>query len=285
MLREDPLTGDLRLVAPGRAASLRPSGAKGCPFCAGNELQTPEETGSRPRREQTPTDAAWAARSFPNRFPLTSPHEVVVPTPRHATSWRDLTLPELQDGLSLLLERRAAHVTDDRYVHAFVNDGTGAGASLPHVHAQVVVLDRSIHTDRLVHGVRTTSTCALCALLGEADLVVEQGMHHSIVAHPVPRLAGALLVVPRTHSTAPSPAHLAELAELLRRAQAALPDGVDMNMWFVIDEAPCAHWYLELQPRSANLAGVELALGLSVSAASARDTAEEARERLAMQHR
>lgn len=282
MLREDPITGDLRLVAPGRADRLR-VGGRGCPFCAGNEGLTPDCTGSRARRELTPTESGWAARSFGNAWPLTDPHEVVVPTPRHVTTWRELTLPELQDGLSLLLERRRALLRDGAYVHAFVNDGEDAGASISHVHAQLVVVEQSEHTDRLTRHVRDPARCALCRLLdGSDELLVERGRHHALVAHPVPRLAGALLVVPLTHETDPSDEHAAEFADLVRRALAALPSDTATNLWFVADEFRAAHWYLELQPRTANVAGVELALGLSVSAADSVETASAARERLAM---
>lgn len=282
MYRRDPLTGTDRLVAPGRAERLGPR-AHGCPFCAGNETVTPPETGSRPRRETTPTAAAWAARSFPNLFPLTAPHEVVVPTPRHATSWRELTLPELQDGLALVLERRTAVRADGRYVHTFINDGAGAGASISHVHAQLVVLDRGAHTETLVHAVTDPDECGVCTLLAaRPELVVQRGLHHTLLAHPVPRMAGGLLLVPNVHDCDPSDEHIAELAELVHRAWAAIGPDLDSNLWLVADEERGAHWYMELQPRTANFAGVELALGLLVSAADAEATAQRARERLAM---
>jgi UDPglucose--hexose-1-phosphate uridylyltransferase len=279
MYRRDPITGARRLVAPGRASRLVDQPA-GCPFCPGNEAATPAETG---RRDSRDGDQPWGARSFPNRFPLTDPHELVVPTPRHVTSWRELTLPELQDGLGLLLERRAALLREDRYVHVFANDGAAAGASVSHVHAQLVSLDRTDATDALVHGVRDPQACALCALLaGSPELLVQRGNHHALLAHPVPRLGGGLLLVPLEHRSEPDPGRLAELAELLHRAWLAIDPALDANCWFVADERRAAHWYVELQPRTAGLAGVELALGLSISTAEAAATAERARERLAM---
>lgn len=281
MYRRDPITCTDRLVAPGRAARLV-THQRGCPFCAGHEADTPAQTGIRARRESTPTDAAWSARSFPNRFPLTEPHELVVPTPEHLTRWRELALPQLQDGVSLLLERRRALLHPERYVHAFVNDGTGAGASISHVHAQLVSLQRTSGTDDLVAGVCDAAACALCALLGDEQLVVERGHYFALVAHPVPRLAGGLLIAPLTHEMQPDDDHVAELSELLRRAWLAIDPDVASNLWLVADEERGAHWYAELQPRSSNLAGVELATGLAVSAADPHDTAASARERLAM---
>lgn len=280
MYRRDPLTLTQRLVAPHRAAR-RGEGSRGCPFCGGHEDDTPAETGRRERRDSTPTDAPWSARSFPNRWPLTEPHEVVVPTPEHVTRWRELSLPQLQDAVSLLLERRTRLQRDGGYVHAFVNDGPRAGASISHVHAQLVVLARGAHTDQLVAGVGPAA-CGMCGLLDDDTLLVERGRHHALIAHPAPRLAGGLLIAPLEHQLAPDQAHLAELSELMRRAWLAIDPAVDANLWLVGDEEREAHWHVELQPRSAYMAGVELATGLSVSAADPRETAASARERLAM---
>ncbi|MCW2956855.1 MAG: galT [Thermoleophilia bacterium] len=285
MYRNDPLTGDLRLVAPGRAQRLG-ADEHGCPFCAGHEEATPSETGRLAPREGEPATVAagWSARSFPNLYPLTAPHEVLVPTPRHVTSWRALTLPELRGALGLLLQRRSALLAPGRYVHTFANDGVRAGASISHTHAQLVVLDETERTRRLAWGTRRGSPggCSLCALL-DGDMVVERGLHHALVAHPVPRLGGALLLVPTTHELEPDTAHLAELAALLHRALQAVVEG-DLNLWLVADEERAAHWYLEIQPRTANLAGVELALGMNVSAADPQASAVRLRERLAQSH-
>ncbi|MCZ4496449.1 MAG: hypothetical protein JWM25_1032 [Thermoleophilia bacterium] len=244
---------------------------------------TPSETGRIAARDGDARGALaeWAARSFPNTFPLTDPHEIVVPTPRHVTSWRELTLPELQDAIVLILRRRAALVRDGFYVHVFVNDGVAAGASLAHAHAQLVVLAASEQTTRLTHGVRTDAPdgCVLCAQL-DGPLLIERGLHHSLLAHPVPRMAGGLLITANSHDWTINDEHPAELAALLHRALQAADPG-DLNIWLVADESRQAHWYMEIQPRTANLAGVELALGLNVSAAEPADTATTLRERLA----
>lgn len=282
-LLEDPITRELRLLAPDRAARvqlLEQSGGSGsgCPFCPGNEHTTPQETG-----RIVGADGAWLARSFPNRFPLTQPHEVLVPSPRHVTAWRDLTMPELCAGLELLLGRRAALAGPGRYVHAFVNDGRAAGASISHAHAQLVTVPSGAHSERLIRGV-LPGDCALCALLAAADgrrgLVVERGRRHAILAHPAPRMGGALLVVPTEHDDDLDAQHVPELGALLHRALAALPVGCDVNLWVVGDPPSRAHWYVELQPRTTNLAGVELGLGLGVSVIEPGDCAARARERL-----
>lgn len=284
-LRRDPITGDLRLFAPGRSARL--AARPGCPFCPGHEDETPPETGRVERRHAdaglpADVDCDWSARAFPNRFPLTDVHEVLVPSPRHVTSWRELALPELHAAIELLVRRRARLLSPDRYVHAFVNDGAGAGASLSHVHAQLVSVPDGHHARRLTSGVRADD-CAICAVLGDhGDWVVERGRRHAIVAHPVPRIAGALLVVPLDHETRIDEPPAEEFAALLHRALQATDPDAALNMWLVADEGHDAHWYFELQPRTTGLAGVELALGINVVGRDPRAVAVEARERLAI---
>ena len=140
------------------------------------------------------------------------------------------------------------------------------------------------HAQRLTHGVRgIDGRCVLCELVGDHDspFLVERGAHYAIVAHPLPRIGGALLVTPLEHDTVVDDEVPADLAIRLHRALMALPDDAAMNMWLVADEANDAHWYFELQPRTANLAGVEVALGLNVVARDPLVAAAEARERLA----
>ena len=269
----DPLTGDTRLVAPDRAARLTHR-SHDCPFCAGQETDTPRETG----RIDDAT-GAWRARSFPNLFPLTEPHEVLVPTPRHVTSWHAVELGELTAALDLLLERRAALAEPGRYVHAFVNDGVAAGASIPHVHAQLVVVDAA-HGDRLVHGVHAGS-CTLCALLADSAqpllITLDEGL--ALLAHPAPRIGGGLLITPTTHTATFDVIDTAVLARMLHRALRAIDDAVALNLWLVAHGGD-THWYLEVQPRSAGIAGVELALGIHVIAQEPEVTVRTAHERL-----
>src|SRR4029078_11466703 len=76
-LREDPLTGAVVIVAPGRAdrpdmfsAPPSPPGAlpDNCPFCPGHEAMTPPEvsrTGTG-----APDTPGWRVRVVPNLYPL-----------------------------------------------------------------------------------------------------------------------------------------------------------------------------------------------------------------------
>jgi UDPglucose--hexose-1-phosphate uridylyltransferase len=276
----DPLTGSPRLVAPHRAERLVMEPGR-CPFCVGHEASTPAPTGER----RDPATGEWTARSVPNRYPLTDPHEVLIATPRHVTSWRGLQRGELGEAVSLLLERRVELAAAGRYVHAFANDGLRAGASLEHAHAQLVVVEHA-------YGARLTARlhgrdCALCVLVATnvaAGLHVAQVGEFMVFAHPSPRLAGGLIVAPTTHRAEPDQSDSQRLAHALEVALAAVDPDLDLNFWLAADRGD-THWYLEVQPRTANLAGVELALGLNVATADPRATAAAAHERVGFSSR
>ena len=124
-LRRDPLTGEVILLAPGRAA--RPhtvtdapndlSGPRGCPFCPGHESDTPPEVA---RLGSGRADApGWRVRAFPNLYPIiggpdahegaTGAHEVVVLSPDHDRDLGGLDDDETIEVFGVLRDRYAAH--------------------------------------------------------------------------------------------------------------------------------------------------------------------------------
>ena len=69
-------------------------------------------------------------RVVPNLYPAFERQEVVVHTPRHARSLAELNEEELALVAEAWRLRRKA--VPDGYLHALVNEGREAGASLPH---------------------------------------------------------------------------------------------------------------------------------------------------------
>ena len=111
------------MVAPARSA--RPGPGDGtCPFCEGNEGQTPPETLALGRDGGEPDTPGWQVRVVPNLYPALERQEVVVHTPRHVETLADLA-PEELGRLSEAWSLRAAAARDEGfpYVHAFVNEG------------------------------------------------------------------------------------------------------------------------------------------------------------------
>jgi UDPglucose--hexose-1-phosphate uridylyltransferase len=249
-----------RVVPPADEAELA-----ACPFCAGREDRTPPEL----LRLGDP----WQVRVVPNLYPAVERQEVVIHSPWHARS-----IAELDDGeLALVAEawQRRAEDRGGSYVHALVNEGAGAGSSLPHTHSQLVWLDETPPAVA-VEQAACAGRCPLCRPVDERLLIAER---NGVVlsAAWAGRLPYELLVAPVEHEADPwtSPrlaAALALAAEGLRRLH-AVEGPRPVNLWL---HAP-GHWHVEVLPRLAVLAGLELGAGVYVNTLAP----EEAASRLA----
>ena len=136
-----------------------------CPFCKGNEEQTPAEIALYDQDGMALAEPkAWSVRVVPNKYPsfssngdVNQPHptgpaeicssnsrrgaqELIIPSPRHITSVSELTDAELQLTFKVAQDR-IKHLRATREVkHAmlFMNCRSAAGASLSHIHLQLV---------------------------------------------------------------------------------------------------------------------------------------------------
>lgn len=226
-LRIDPVTGITVVIEPERAGRPRDfrrtpdevAEDTACPFCLGNEDQTP------PSRLELalPGEGHWEVRAFANKFPalvalpdddgpveLQAPwpyagttgfgaHEVIVETPRH-----DETLADYSPAHSALLADAIAYRVkvwreDGRFAASIIfrNFGRAAGASLAHPHMQIIALPRV--PDLLVRELGNFAQhaleggrCVLCDTVKADDtgdrIVFDDGVTvvHSPWAAPVP---------------------------------------------------------------------------------------------------
>ena len=274
-LRRDPLSGRLVAIAPGRAT--RPGASlltvppadeaelEACPFCAGREDRTPPEV----LRLGDP----WQVRVGPNLYPAVERQEVVVHTPRHARS-----IAELDDSeLALVAEawQRRATGRGTAYVHALVNEGVDAGSSLPHSHSQLVWLSErpptiAVEETAGAHG------CPLCRRPAD-DLVIAERDGVVLSAAWAGRLPYELLVSPVEHEADPwtsarlAPA-LALAAEGLRRLH-AVEGPRPANAWLHAS----GHWHVEVLPRLAVMAGLELGAEIYVNTLAPEEAAARLR--------
>ena len=246
-------------VAPGRAerpGAGRPAAddAASCPFCAGNEDQTPPETlrlGDGP--------AGWQVRVVPNLYPALERQEVVIHGPAHVHSFGDLD----DSTIDLVAEawQRRAHA-EGGHCFPILNEGHEAGASLPHSHSQLAWLPAPAPAVVAERG--------LPALL---EVLARDGVTAGCpVASRVPY---ELLIAPSRgegnglESDLLAPA-LRLLAELVRRLQRVRGDEpVPLNAW--LHDGP--HWHLEVFPRITRLAGLELGAGVYIDAVAPEDAA------------
>jgi UDPglucose--hexose-1-phosphate uridylyltransferase len=279
------------VVAPGRArrpgASARadldlPTEEElvSCPFCEGREERTPPETFAVRPGGGEPDTPGWTVRVVPNLYPVFEHHDVVISTPRHVRSFADLTGDEIGGVALAWRERaRAARATGFEYVHALLNEGREAGASLPHSHTQLAWLEEAPPAVTAEDG---AGDCAVCRhvdaeLASGERLILERGGLVLLAAYGG-RLPYELLIAPRQHvagsafeSDLLAPA-LALLAESLRRLH-ALEGPAPINAW-IHDQG---HWHLELLPRLTVFAGIELGAGIYVNSLAPEDAASALR--------
>jgi UDPglucose--hexose-1-phosphate uridylyltransferase len=306
-LRHDALTGRLVLLAPTRserpyttaAPASAGADAGSCPFCPGHEGETPPEvarTGTG-----APDTPGWRVRVVPNLYPIvggpdagvgaTGAHEVAILSPDHRRSLGALSHDEAAEVLTVLRDRAAFHLSAGRsHVQVLVNQGRGAGASITHPHAQLLALDFvppavTVAAERFV--------------TADSDLVLDDlaaalAIDHGVVvgdkvaawcpaasAHPFEvRIAARDAGTTFEHA---GDGQVLGVAVVLRDVLAALRVCDDPPYNVVVHTVARAeryHWWLEIVPRTAVVAGFELGTGVLVNTVDPQDAARQLRDAL-----
>jgi UDPglucose--hexose-1-phosphate uridylyltransferase len=266
VIERNPITDDAVIVAPDRAS--RPNiyrHEERCPFCPGNESDTPPEIW----RDRDP----WRIRIFPNKYPATEHHEVIVEGGTHGGSFDQLEEDMALSVVDRYIDRYHALARKSQYVCVFKNHGVLAGASIPHPHSQVLGIP--FMPPRIVKEAGAfESRCALCELRDEEIAVTANyrwiAPHGSLMAYEQ-------WIVPKHH--APEMIQGLELAVLLQRAARAMLSIADAFNWIFINfpQEPSAHWYVQLFPRLMVHAGFELGTGSAINTVDAREAARRLR--------
>jgi UDPglucose--hexose-1-phosphate uridylyltransferase len=258
-----PITDDPVILTPGR--EQRPNVFEGapCPFCPGAEDQTPPEIA----RDGEP----WRIRVFPNRYPPAEHAEVIVESASHNDSFDALPPDHAARVIEMYFDRY--RTIGANYVSIFKNHGRLAGASIPHLHSQIVgtpfiPLRASREGDAFARAAR----CPLCDV-SEHPLIAETE-HYRWIAPRGSRLAYQQWIVPRPHeSDLNEPRELASLLQSSVRAMRGISDS--FNWAFItFPHQPRGHWYVELFPRIAMIAGYELGTGTFINTIDAVDAAK-----------
>ncbi|MEA1950663.1 MAG: galactose-1-phosphate uridylyltransferase, partial [Planctomycetota bacterium] len=166
-IRKDPIVGRWVIVAENRAArpqdfesAGRKANGRDCPFCEGHEHHTPGEIAAIREPNSAADRTGWRVRVVPNKFPAlesqgelarqsdglydmmhgVGAHEVIIESPRHISSTSELSESELAEVLCVYRDRLIVLKKDHRlaYGMVFKNVGPGAGASLEHLHSQLI---------------------------------------------------------------------------------------------------------------------------------------------------
>lgn len=297
-LRRDPLSGRWVVIAQNRAgrpgtprSSTVQTDSGVCELCEGRESATPPETfafGPPGRAADAP---GWWLRVVPNKFPAfanvdpslargngffearpaVGNQEVVIHSPRHVTSFADLSLREIERVAAAWQERAAAAgELGFGYMHAFVNEGRAAGASLIHSHSQLLWLhEEPPFVREEIEEESRARGCLACELL-EEELkhrirIVTERDDLVLLCPYASRTPYELLVAPATCEQQPFKSNrLAEALDLLadgvRRLRLAEGDA-PFNAWL----HAAGHWHIEVLPRLTTMAGIELGAGYYIN--------------------
>jgi UDPglucose--hexose-1-phosphate uridylyltransferase len=317
--RRDPTTDEWVIVAAERArrpgTSRRAAKADAverdpsCPFCPGNEEQTPPEIMRRPH------GANWRVRVVPNKYPALVPdlpavdggdalhasmparghYEVIV----EGASHRACLAPGGPDMLAeVLLAARDRHsafcaTSGLEYFSLFKNHGPRAGASLTHPHWQLAAaplvpgqLGRMLEVAKAHWTAGGRSVYAdVIGAEREAEVRLIDDVEGFLVFAPyAPQWSGEVWVVPDggaasfgEASDADLEAFAAALHDALTRTAAALDDP-DCNV--AIFSAPFGResleyftWHARIQPRLTVPGGFELASGTAITTMAPEQTA------------
>jgi len=258
VIERTPITNDPVILAPNREARPNVYEGAACPFCPGAEEQTPPEIA----RDGEP----WRIRVFPNRYPPTEHAEVIVESASHDAAFDQLPADQAHRVVLMYFERYHAMSAKTKYVCIFKNHGRMAGASIPHLHSQLVgtpfvPLRPSREGDAFARAAR----CPLCD--PEQPLIAETE-HYRWIAPRGATLAWQQWIVPKSHEhDLGEPNELASLLQTSVRAMRTVSDS--FNWAFVaFPHEPRGHWYVELFPRAAMIAAFELGSGTFVNTAS-----------------
>jgi UDPglucose--hexose-1-phosphate uridylyltransferase len=321
-LRTDWLTGRTVLIAENRAN--RPNDFSGeaasatgqvattktlpsCPFCAGNESRTPASV-----YEKLNDNGRWQVRVVANMFaavetvaPLDIPamaispagsqrvttaagaHEVIIECPTHIDRLSELSVDKLLYVLQAYAARLAHWLGNGqlRYGLVFKNQGPRAGASIAHLHSQLIGLPFvpgivEAEQRRAAESYSHQGLCPYCQVITKEQAANERIVlvHEGFIAFcPFASWQpGEVWLMPTAHEPSfesASSGELERLADVLHalvsRLESFIP-GAAYNLilrtspWTDGNDA-WSHWRIELLPRVNAFAGLELATGIHIN--------------------
>jgi UDPglucose--hexose-1-phosphate uridylyltransferase len=265
-----------------------------CPFCPGHEHET------------EPTEASvgdpWSCRAFRNRYPAVEPepsevpaestvaqvpgvglHDVVVPSPAHDRRWSDLDVAEIDALGRVVAERMREHHAAGPSTQLLVNWGRAAGASVDHIHAQVITVP--VVPEPIRAEVRAlVGACVLCGLADDEDFEVDRAAGWVTSCPPWGATPYELLLVPDAHPSrvTESPETVAAMFTAFGsavRTLEALLGAVSFNA--VLHEAPRGvetyHAHVHLWPSLVNTSGFERGTGIHINVVDPRSAAADLR--------
>ena len=319
--RKDPTVDRWVIIATERAkrpVHREASDTALCPFCAGNESLTPPEV--LVFRDQSDPSGLpnWTVRVVPNKYPALVPdgsrlettsenyearigtgaHEVIIESPHHVT---DVTLlSESQFGAVLRAYRsRIMELRTDkrfRYILIYKNQGTEAGATLEHVHSQLIAMPmipklilEEIETAKNYY--QANRRCVFCDVIRQetaGERFVSENARYLVICPFAPRFPYETWILPKQHaslferSTQQDDVDLARiLRETLIRLNRSL--GSPAFNYFIHSNAldqgenNTYHWHIEIIPKLIQVGGFEWGSGSYINTVTPEQSARSLR--------
>ena len=253
------------IIAPSRSdrptVAQKPTAYHVCPFCVGNEKDTPPELYRIGTGE--PDAPGWEVRVVPNKYTITDIHEVIIHSPSCTEDVDTLPVLHVQKIFTAYRDRYRAHESDGQ-VLIFCNHGATAGASLKHPHSQLVVIPNQINLDSL--------------LIEPFKNIVEESNLYVTYCPDFSQWPFETWVAPKTDGKRfgdVTDMELPELASVMSKALHAISSVLkssdvhfkQVNEPFVFNYYIYhgKNWFIRIIPRSIHRAGFELGTGLNVN--------------------
>jgi UDPglucose--hexose-1-phosphate uridylyltransferase len=255
----------------------------------------------------------WVVRIFPNKYPLVSPnappsygehphysepavgyHYLMVASPKHdlpfskidIEQWTNI-LASLQDKVRWLYAQKGVS-----YVTVFINSGKDAGATSAHPHLQIITTPRvpptvELEAETVQSSLNELGVCPMCQVVG-----AETGGPRQIIATDfyvafapwVSTTNHEFWIYPKRHQTSIlklSQKEMMDLSLMLRSTLGGMAKALDSPGFNLVFHSSSEkkttkqiHWHIEVYPKSASWAGLELGAGIFVNAVSPESAAQ-----------
>ncbi|BAF59512.1 galactose-1-phosphate uridylyltransferase [Pelotomaculum thermopropionicum SI] len=291
-----------------------------CPLCEGNEKLTPPEIAAYRTVGTAKDSPGWRVRVVPNKFPAvktegeaalrqrgvyacmsgTGVHEVIVESTVHEPGLDTQPVAQVEEVIRMWRDRLLKLRKDKRfkYIHIFKNTGQAAGASLEHVHSQLIAMPMVPAEIRLeIEGMKNyreeKGSCVMCDMIrqetAEKVRVVADGEMFLCFTPFASRFPFETWILPKEHLHdfgAIRAEQLRELASVLRDTLKMITAAVKNMPYNLIlhtspvnqDEERIYHWHIEIIPRLTVMAGFELGTGCYINPTPPEMAAQSLRE-------
>jgi UDPglucose--hexose-1-phosphate uridylyltransferase len=291
-----------------------PSHRADCPFCPGNEAQTPKPVHVQLR------NGDWQIRVVPNKYAALQPDsattrsrigeflaakgygiaEVVIESPVHNQTIATMQQSEVSGILTAYRERqiKISQNEDINFVTIFRNYGALAGTSLEHPHSQIIAtpmvpphvrypIEVAIqHYDKF-------GTCVYCEMLAEEhrqkERIVLESDSFLAFCPWAARTPFEARIYPKRHTASYlsiTDGEIEELAWILRNLLGKIYnclENPDYN--YILRSSPVGeedsrylHWYLMIVPKVTTPAGFEIGSGIYINTMPPEDAARFLRD-------